>query len=65
MQTGMPMAVLENHDGKYVKADLASGKNSLATVELPDDLRAWIPDPQRRRRVSDRHLHLAALLQKV
>ena len=44
-QTGMPMAVLENHNGKYVKADLESGKNALATVELPADLRAWIPDP--------------------
>jgi len=45
-QTKMPMAVLENHDGKYVKADLASGQNALATVELPENLRAWIPDPQ-------------------
>ena len=45
-QTKMPMAVLENHDGKYVKADLAAGQKSLATVELPENLRAWIPDPQ-------------------
>ena len=44
-QTGMPMAVLENKSGKYVKPDLASGKNALATAELPPDLRAWIPDP--------------------
>jgi phosphate transport system substrate-binding protein len=44
-QTAMPMATLENHDGKFVKADLESGKNSLATVQLPPDLRAWIPDP--------------------
>jgi phosphate transport system substrate-binding protein len=44
-QTGMPMAEVENHNGKFVKADLESGKNSLATVELPADLRAWIPDP--------------------
>ena len=33
--------------------------------ELPADLRAWIPDPTAQRRVSDRHLHLAALLQEV
>ncbi|HLI79697.1 MAG TPA: phosphate ABC transporter substrate-binding protein PstS [Candidatus Binataceae bacterium] len=46
LQTKMPMAVLENHDGKYVKADLASGQHALATVELPENLRAWIPDPQ-------------------
>ena len=44
-QTGMPMAELENHNGKFVKADLESGKNALATVQLPADLRAWIPDP--------------------
>src|SRR5277367_6944531 len=44
-QTGMPMAELENHDGKFVKADLESGKNALATVQLPADLRTWIPDP--------------------
>lgn len=46
LQTKMPMAVLENHDGKYVKADLASGQHSLATVDLPENLRVWIPDPQ-------------------
>jgi phosphate transport system substrate-binding protein len=45
LQTKMPMAVMENHDGKYVKADLASGQHALATVELPENLRAWIPDP--------------------
>jgi phosphate transport system substrate-binding protein len=45
-QTKMPMAVLENHDGKYVQADLATGQHSLATVALPENLRVWIPDPQ-------------------
>jgi phosphate transport system substrate-binding protein len=44
-QTGMPMAELENHNGKFVKADLQSGKDALATVQLPPDLRVWIPDP--------------------
>lgn len=44
-QTKMPMAVLENKSGKYVKADLASAQAALADVELPPDLRAWIPDP--------------------
>lgn len=46
LQTHMPMAVLENHDGKYVQADLSTGQNSLATVALPENLRVWIPDPQ-------------------
>ncbi|MBY0279079.1 phosphate ABC transporter substrate-binding protein PstS [Candidatus Binatia bacterium] len=44
-QTKMPMAVLENRSGKYVKADLASAQAALADVKLPPDLRAWIPDP--------------------
>ena len=44
-QTEMPMAALENKSGKYVKADLATGKNALASVRLPANLRAWIPDP--------------------
>ncbi|HVN28382.1 MAG TPA: phosphate ABC transporter substrate-binding protein PstS [Candidatus Binataceae bacterium] len=46
LQTKMPMAELENHDGKYVAATLTTGQNALATVALPDNLRAWIPDPQ-------------------
>jgi phosphate transport system substrate-binding protein len=44
-QTKMPMAVLENKSGKYVKPDLASAQAALADVKLPPDLRAWIPDP--------------------
>ena len=65
VQTKMPMAALENKSGKYVKADLTTGKDALASVQLPANLRAWITDPHRRRRLSDRHLHLAALLQEV
>ena len=44
-QTGMPMAVLENKSGKYIKPDLETGKNALASVQLPENLRAWITDP--------------------
>ena len=46
MQTHMPMAVLENKSGKYVKPDLQAGKAALASVQLPPNLRAWITDPQ-------------------
>jgi phosphate transport system substrate-binding protein len=46
LQTRMPMAVLENHDGKYIAASLATGQNALATAQLPENLRVWIPDPQ-------------------
>ena len=41
----MPMALLENKSGKYVKADLNSGKDALASVQLPENLRAWVTDP--------------------
>jgi phosphate transport system substrate-binding protein len=45
VQTNMPMAVLENKSGKYVKADLETAKQALSAVELPANLRAWLPDP--------------------
>jgi phosphate transport system substrate-binding protein len=44
-QTSMPMAILENKAGKYLKPDLESGTKALASVSLPENLRAWIPDP--------------------
>jgi phosphate transport system substrate-binding protein len=46
LQTKMPMAELENHDGKYIAASLATGQNALATAQLPENLRVWIPDPR-------------------
>jgi phosphate transport system substrate-binding protein len=45
-QTKMPMALLENKNGKYVKADLETAKKALSGVELPANLRAWLPDPE-------------------
>ncbi|MBV8359036.1 MAG: phosphate ABC transporter substrate-binding protein PstS [Deltaproteobacteria bacterium] len=45
VQANMPMALLENKSGKYVKADLNSGKDALANVQLPENLRAWVTDP--------------------
>jgi phosphate transport system substrate-binding protein len=45
VQTKMPTASLENKSGKYVKADLSTGKDALASVQLPANLRAWITDP--------------------
>jgi phosphate transport system substrate-binding protein len=44
-QTKTPMAELENKAGKFVKPSLESGQAALAGVELPEDLRAWLPDP--------------------
>jgi phosphate transport system substrate-binding protein len=44
-QGKLPMASLENKAGKFVRPTLESGQAALAGVELPPDLRAWIPDP--------------------
>jgi len=44
-ETKLPMALLENKSGKYVKVDLPSEQAALAGVEMPADLRAWLPDP--------------------
>jgi phosphate transport system substrate-binding protein len=45
-QGKLPMASLENKAGKFVKPSLESGQAALADVELPPDLRAWLPDPE-------------------
>jgi len=41
----LPMAWLENKAGKFVEPGLASGQAALASVTLPADFRAWLPDP--------------------
>jgi phosphate transport system substrate-binding protein len=41
----LPMAALENKAGKFVKASTPSAQASLAAVEMPSDLMAWLPDP--------------------
>jgi phosphate transport system substrate-binding protein len=45
IQAQMPMALLENKSGKFVKAGLDTGKDALASVQLPENLRAWVTDP--------------------
>jgi phosphate transport system substrate-binding protein len=45
LANNLPMAELENKAGKYVKPSAESGAAALASVKLPDDLRAWAPDP--------------------
>lgn len=42
---GLAMASLENKAGKFVKASTPSAQASLAAVEMPADLMAWLPDP--------------------
>ncbi|HZD32341.1 MAG TPA: phosphate ABC transporter substrate-binding protein PstS, partial [Candidatus Angelobacter sp.] len=43
---GLSMAVLENKEGNYIKPSEQSCAAALATVELPDNLRAFVPDPK-------------------
>lgn len=44
--TKLPMVSLENKAGKFIQPTLESGAAALANVEMPPDLRAWLPDPQ-------------------
>lgn len=39
------MALLQNKDGKFIMPTNDSGMASLANVKLPEDMRAWLPDP--------------------
>jgi phosphate transport system substrate-binding protein len=41
----LSMVSLENKAGKFIKPSIASGQASLASVTLPEDLIAWLPDP--------------------
>ena len=42
---GLSMATLENRDGNYVKASADTCAAGLATAEMPDNLRIFVPDP--------------------
>ena len=41
----LPMASLQNKSGQFIMPSLESGQVALASVDLPPDLRAWMPDP--------------------
>jgi phosphate transport system substrate-binding protein len=41
----LKMATLENKGGKFVEPTIASARPSLESVDMPDDLVAWLPDP--------------------
>ena len=45
-QNGLTFATLENKSGAYIEPSDASAQATLATVKLPDDLRAFITDPE-------------------
>ncbi|MFV0338675.1 MAG: phosphate ABC transporter substrate-binding protein PstS [Chthoniobacterales bacterium] len=41
----VPMATLENKAGNYIKPTPESGSATLASIELPANMRAWAGDP--------------------
>ncbi len=41
----LPMALLQNKEGKFVAPNLESGQAALANVELPEDMIVWASDP--------------------
>lgn len=42
---GLAMASLENKSGKFIAPTPESGAATLASIELPENLRAWAADP--------------------
>jgi phosphate transport system substrate-binding protein len=42
----LPMAILENKSGNFVAASTESGAAALSAAQFPDDLIAWVPDPE-------------------
>ena len=41
----LPMAELQNKSGNFVAPSLEAGQAALEGVEIPENLRVWIPDP--------------------
>jgi phosphate transport system substrate-binding protein len=41
----LPMAILENKSGNFVAPTTASAQAALATAQFPENLIAWVPDP--------------------
>jgi phosphate transport system substrate-binding protein len=41
----LPMAELENKSGSFIAPTVASAQAALATAQFPDNLIAWVPDP--------------------
>lgn len=45
---GLPMALLENRAGSFVRATAASGQAALSSADFSPDMIAWVPDPKGR-----------------
>ena len=44
-RTGLKVALLENHAGKFVAPSPSSSESAFADVEMPDNMRFYVPDP--------------------
>jgi phosphate transport system substrate-binding protein len=44
----LPMAILENKSGSFVAPSTASAQVALASAQFPENLIAWVPDPDAR-----------------
>ena len=44
-QSNLKFALLENKAGEYIEANTASGQAALAGMQLPDNMRLFLPDP--------------------
>ncbi|MCO8122195.1 phosphate ABC transporter substrate-binding protein PstS [Stieleria sp. TO1_6] len=42
----LEMASLENKAGNFIKPSIESAQSAMAAVQMPDDLIAWLPDPE-------------------
>ncbi len=45
---GLRIATIENREGNFVKPSVASSTAALASAELPENLRVFVPDPSGR-----------------
>jgi phosphate transport system substrate-binding protein len=45
---GLRIATIENKDGSFVRPSVRSATAALASAELPDNLRVFVPDPSGR-----------------
>ena len=43
---GLSMAMLQNKSGNFIAPNIAAGRETLATVKLPENLRVWPVDPE-------------------
>lgn len=42
----LPMVLLQNRAGRYIRPSIKSGQAALAHARIPADMRVWLPDPE-------------------